>query len=802
MADVNKIILDLEVREGNIKQRIESLNESIKKATQGSDSYELSLKKLQQAEIKLAETSARLQTAKTNLGNSMLQTSKAMEQTSDKTGAATSAVLELGRVVQDAPYGIRGMANNITQLVSQVSFATVSAGGFTAALKQMGKAMLGPLGVVFAISAVVSLFDGMYGGQKKAEKSTEDLTEELTKQIEVLDSYASALNRGNLSLEEQSGIINAVTVSNKEFKKIIESTNGNLDEQINALKQFRLEKQQQLELDTKISRLSEINQELDKSNIDTIEEATIAINKLKKEREEALSIAYGQNEDGITRAYNLQIIPLENIIKQLNEQKQLLIDINSLSQGVQLIEKGSELQLKQELSDLKQKQSRVEALTDTWYLYKIEIDEIEAKLKKISDFGKTKGIKVEKVEKVSPFKTGDELDIDIKSNEEALLKYNRDILLQNLRNQEALEISTAKSENEKNNIRLRYAKKIAEENIKFEADDLKRRKKSEEIVVKEKYNTFKVEAELRLKSYIDSINKNDKLSKAQRDSAIASATSDTKALLSGAEAELKSSLSEIDSKYEPMFDLLDTLHKARLDAFGVTNQETELQKITKFVNAYQSIMGGILPFIQGEFERQKVVEENKTNALNEELNNRLLNEELSKNERARIQNEIAQNDEALRKKKEIIEKKQFQITKMANIAGALVQTYSGAMAAYWNTLQNPINKLLPDGGLLRAKINAGIATGAGLLQVAAIARQKFQSSASSAPVRGGGGGGSDGGGMADRSFNFNLVGNNTENQLANAIQGQFNQPLKAYVVSRDMSNQQQLDANIVDSARF
>ena len=212
-------------------------------------------------------------------------------------------------------------------------------------------------------------------------------------------------------------------------------------------------------------------------------------------------------------------------------------------------------------------------------------------------------------------------------------------------------------------------------------------------------------------------------------------------------------------------------------------------------------MGSILPFIQGEFERQKVVEQNKTNALNEELNNRLLNEELSKNERARIQNEIAQNDEALRKKKEIIEKKQFQITKMANIAGALVQTYSGAMAAYWNTLQNPINKLLPDGGLLRAKINAGIATGAGLLQVAAIARQKFQSSASSAPVRGGGGGGS-GGGMADRSFNFNLVGNNRENQLANAIQGQFNQPLKAYVVSRDMSNQQQLDANIVDSARF
>jgi hypothetical protein len=114
-------------------------------------------------------------------------------------------------------------------------------------------------------------------------------------------------------------------------------------------------------------------------------------------------------------------------------------------------------------------------------------------------------------------------------------------------------------------------------------------------------------------------------------------------------------------------------------------------------------------------------------------------------------------------------------------------------------------KVLADPSFIGRPWARGIAMAAtiasGLASVAAIARQKFQPSAANTPVRTSGSGGS-GGGMADRSFNFNLVGNNTENQLANAIQGQFNQPLKAYVVSRDMSNQQQLDANIVDSARF
>ena len=39
-------------------------------------------------------------------------------------------------------------------------------------------------------------------------------------------------------------------------------------------------------------------------------------------------------------------------------------------------------------------------------------------------------------------------------------------------------------------------------------------------------------------------------------------------------------------------------------------------------------------------------------------------------------------------------------------------------------------------------------------------------------------------------------------QLAQTLQGRFDQPLQAYVVSRDITNQQQLDLDIENNASF
>ena len=63
-----------------------------------------------------------------------------------------------------------------------------------------------------------------------------------------------------------------------------------------------------------------------------------------------------------------------------------------------------------------------------------------------------------------------------------------------------------------------------------------------------------------------------------------------------------------------------------------------------------------------------------------------------------------------------------------------------------------------------------------------------------------GGGGAGGGASAPAPPSFNVVGAAPENQLAETISGQQEKPIKAFVVSGDVSTAQSLDRNIVEGA--
>ena len=154
-------------------------------------------------------------------------------------GGATTSVLELGRVVSDAPYGIRGMANNVSQLASnmlftaqQVDQATGKVIGFNGVLKQMGSVFLGPLGILFAIQAVISAFDYFYGGAKKAEDAVEDLGAELSKKVLVLKAYEEQLLNVNISLNDQVEILSGLSAMDKKLSKQLKEAKGDRAKQI------------------------------------------------------------------------------------------------------------------------------------------------------------------------------------------------------------------------------------------------------------------------------------------------------------------------------------------------------------------------------------------------------------------------------------------------------------------------------------------------------------------------------------------------------------------------------------------
>ncbi len=129
--------------------------------------------------------------------------------------------------------------------------------------------------------------------------------------------------------------------------------------------------------------------------------------------------------------------------------------------------------------------------------------------------------------------------------------------------------------------------------------------------------------------------------------------------------------------------------------------------------------------------------------------------------------------------------------KAVAIAATTIATYAAAQQAFLQAQKNPISVIGP----AYPYIQAGLAIVQGLNQVKQIASVKL-------PKGGGGGGGSapSGGGSAAAVPNFNVVGNSGVNQLAGVIAGKEQTPVKAYVVTREVTSGQSLDRNTIDGA--
>jgi hypothetical protein len=72
----------------------------------------------------------------------------------------------------------------------------------------------------------------------------------------------------------------------------------------------------------------------------------------------------------------------------------------------------------------------------------------------------------------------------------------------------------------------------------------------------------------------------------------------------------------------------------------------------------------------------------------------------------------------------------------------------------------------------------------------------------SGSLGGGGSAGAGGGGTTIQAPDFNVVGASQTSQLAETVAAQQSKPVKAFVVGKDISTQQELDRNITNTASF
>lgn len=115
---------------------------------------------------------------------------------------AVPAMQEFSRIVQDAPYGIHGVANNIQQLTAQFQYLSVKSGGATKALKAMLGALAGPAGILLAVSAltafgpqIIDFFKGMIRGSEQAKETVEDLNTALKENLSLQEKIAGRVSK-------------------------------------------------------------------------------------------------------------------------------------------------------------------------------------------------------------------------------------------------------------------------------------------------------------------------------------------------------------------------------------------------------------------------------------------------------------------------------------------------------------------------------------------------------------------------------------------------------------------------------
>lgn len=140
------------------------------------------------------------------------------------------------------------------------------------------------------------------------------------------------------------------------------------------------------------------------------------------------------------------------------------------------------------------------------------------------------------------------------------------------------------------------------------------------------------------------------------------------------------------------------------------------------------------------------------------------------------------------KEAEKARRKGFERSKKIQIAMAIVQGVQSVMAAY------TAGSSMGPAGVVMGPLMAAVAGVTAVANIAKIKAQKYD------------GGGSAGIGSAPQPVSvpasFNVVGDSGTNQIAEGIGQQNNTPVKAFVVSKDVTTQQELDRNTVETATF
>jgi hypothetical protein len=182
-----------------LEGKISTLKTKLESATnvKSIEKYQSQLDNAQNKLIQLGQIGSSIQ-GKISLANQ--QASQSFGGLTKSVGSANGVAVEFSRIIQDSPFGIIGIGNNIQQLTAnfaQLRSQTTSTG---AALSSALGALISPANLlVLGISAVTAGFTAYQMGAFKSKDSTKELIKEVDRLNEASSEYLKTLSAVGLS---------------------------------------------------------------------------------------------------------------------------------------------------------------------------------------------------------------------------------------------------------------------------------------------------------------------------------------------------------------------------------------------------------------------------------------------------------------------------------------------------------------------------------------------------------------------------------------------------------------------------
>ena len=686
---------------------------------------------------KQAELTAirQIQSSKKTVSEGVANSAMGLDQMKTTAGLSGAIVTEMGRTISDAPYGLKGMGNNISQLSSLFGMFAVnvkkSGRTMTQGFKQLGSSLMGPIGIVTGLQLIVALmqsgafsklaewFTGMNPRLKLMGELFNETAEQVGGLISKFNIYTRKLQDSNTSLKEKEVVLKRLNKEYPDFNAQILLDKDNTEAADLARKEYIKTLKKQATTEAVISLSAKKTQK-----------------RLKKEAETRKSL-------------------LEVYQKMDSQQASFQAAFNTETK--KLIEESIDYSKPIE----EQSEAFASAIK---------------RLPDLNDYGNT----------ITGFYK------DLRDNAGDIQKINKDLEVLY-----SFATITDTGSGELGDPKVFKAKllDLAKIREKFRQESKRNEILTDKERVEREGEFSKAEVEITRKSFVDK--EKARLKAFQKGKELND--EQIKTIESQAKAETDLVIAEIDKRTAAEMAAIDAIEGRRAEsAFQswqtqslINNEQGDAQNAQRQAQFFN---GAVTEQIM-QAELDEVNYENKKNQLNRSLGAT----EKDSGERLKIQGQLIRLDKD--RGDQVVDndqKVQNAKLKLANRGAAVLadilgkETKAGkAVAATMATINTyqAVSNALKFGKTPYKYVDAGITAAQGFMQVKNIL-------STTGPKTSGGGTGA----ASVQPPDFNIIGSTGTNQLAEAIGSTTQEPIKAYVVSGEVTSAQELDRNIEESA--